>query len=125
MEKEKTVGELYGPAMEITEQADADRYLETLIQRHMAKWAAPHDEAERSVRGQSRVLRGLLQRGNSRPCRASICLRPPCFWGDQKERDVAPSSNTRVGKPSGVADHYVLTGLWPRAVNGERKHERL
>lgn len=41
-----TIGERYGPAMEITEQTEADAYFEKLVQHHMDKWGIARDEAE-------------------------------------------------------------------------------
>lgn len=45
-----TIGERYGPAMEITEQADADAYFEKLIQHNLDKWATDREEAEAAER---------------------------------------------------------------------------
>jgi hypothetical protein len=49
--KNTTIGEKYGPAMEITGQAKADAYFEKLVNLHMAKWGKSREEAEALERG--------------------------------------------------------------------------
>jgi hypothetical protein len=45
-----TIGEKYGPAMEITDQAEADRYFERCVE-HMMRHGHDRNEAERIERG--------------------------------------------------------------------------
>lgn len=44
-----TIGELYGPAMEIDNEADAQFYLGELVKRQMEVWNMSEDEARTSV----------------------------------------------------------------------------
>lgn len=44
------VEEIYGPAMEITDQAEADHYFARLVERLVAYFHKPHDEAADLVR---------------------------------------------------------------------------
>jgi hypothetical protein len=41
-----TIGEKYGPAMELTEQADADLYFEACVEHQMRAGGYPRAEAE-------------------------------------------------------------------------------
>lgn len=45
-EKHATLGELYGPAMEIDNEADARLYLEALIEYCVEKWGKSRHEAD-------------------------------------------------------------------------------
>lgn len=45
-----TIGELYGPAMEITDQAQADLYFELLVARQMLLYHRCREEAEQIER---------------------------------------------------------------------------
>lgn len=45
-----TIGELYSPAMMITDQKEADAYFRQLVQHHMDRWGKTKDEAETVVR---------------------------------------------------------------------------
>ena len=45
-----TTGDIYGPAMEITTQAEADEYFELLVQHIMARWRKDRVEAELQAR---------------------------------------------------------------------------
>jgi len=49
MEKNVTIGEKYGPAMEIKTQKEADRYFEECVQHHMS-FGVARKEAERMER---------------------------------------------------------------------------
>ncbi len=51
MKKQITIGEKYGPAMEITDQSKADAYFEECVQHTMANWGKSREEAERTERG--------------------------------------------------------------------------
>ena len=45
-----SIGDLYGPAMGMMEQAEADSYFELLVERNMTFWAKPREEAEKIER---------------------------------------------------------------------------
>lgn len=47
MEGRMTIGQKYGPAMEITNQTEADRYFEECVQHTMSSHGKSRDEAER------------------------------------------------------------------------------
>jgi hypothetical protein len=49
MKEEITIGEKYGPAMEITDQAAADAYFEECV-RHTMSFGKSRDEAEQTER---------------------------------------------------------------------------
>ena len=46
----RTIGQIYGPAMEITEQAAADEYFESIVSEHMENWGKSRKKAEETVR---------------------------------------------------------------------------
>ena len=48
--KGTTIGEMYGPAMEITGQTAADAYFERLVESYVANWGKPREEAESVIR---------------------------------------------------------------------------
>jgi hypothetical protein len=49
MEKEITIGKKYGPAMEITDEAEAARYFEECV-AHTMTWGKTRKEAEKTER---------------------------------------------------------------------------
>lgn len=49
--KTYTYGETLGPAMQITDQAEADAYFKALVDYHVARWHVSRAEAEKSERG--------------------------------------------------------------------------
>ena len=50
MRSQMTLGEKYGPAMEITEQAEADAYFEECVQHSMDNFSMTRTEAEECER---------------------------------------------------------------------------
>lgn len=46
-----TLGELYGPAMEITDQAEADEYFEAIVHHLMTRFGEDRVRAELAARG--------------------------------------------------------------------------
>ena len=46
----RTIGEIYGPAMEIYEQDKANEYFESIVLEHMENWGKTRKEAEDIVR---------------------------------------------------------------------------
>lgn len=50
MKRSITIGEKYGPAMEIKDQASADRYFEELVKHSMQFFGTKREEAEKVER---------------------------------------------------------------------------
>lgn len=63
--KEATVGEIYGPAMEIEDQREADAYFEDIV-RHIMKWGKERAEAEDIARGNLGYFAGYYNDGETR-----------------------------------------------------------
>lgn len=55
---EGTYSSIYGPAMTMTEQQEADDYFEALVDRHVRQFALPRDVAERDVRANLGYIAG-------------------------------------------------------------------
>ena len=81
MNKETTIGEKYKPAMEITDPQEAARYFEECV-AHAMSFGADRTEAERIERANLGYFAGYYSSDTRGASRASIPLRPSCFWRD-------------------------------------------
>ena len=75
--KKITIGDKYGPAMDITNQEDADEYFEICVQHSMESFGKTREEAEALERTNLGYFAGYYNRETSeRVQRLFTCVHP-------------------------------------------------
>jgi len=78
-----TFGEVYGPAMAITDQAEADAYLARIVEHALsANKSLTSDAAADLVRSNLGYYAGYDKQRDSRPRGAAVQMRAPDLWLD-------------------------------------------
>ena len=102
-DKEKpTIGDLYHPAMEITDQEDADQYFEKLVQLHMKSWGKSREEAERTERSNLGYFSGYYDEETARRVATLFQAKHPVF-GDMRDFYPTPLEAYNAGRAAGGA----------------------
>jgi hypothetical protein len=107
MEKNATTGDLYHPAMKITDQKEADEYFEKLVQWSMEHWGKTRKEAEKIQRENLGYFAGYFDdKVRARVERLFRCKHP--VFGAIAEKgaptaDEAFLAGSRAGKTATAA----------------------
>ncbi len=97
-----TIGELYDPAMLITDQAEADAYFETLVQRNMSHGTS-RDEAERIERNNLGYYAGYCSSETRARVEELFRCSHPIFGAVAQYAPPTPEEAFEIGKRIGEA----------------------
>lgn len=108
----KTIGELYGPAMSVTGQAEADRHLEGLVSRHLRLTpGCERAEAERVVRQNLAYYAGYYDTPTRERVERLFCCAHPIFGPVADSGPPTTNSDLAAGlkRMLGVDESVVYT----------------
>lgn len=77
--RESTIRELYGPAMEIADEAEATAYFERLVAHHMEHFGQSRDEAETIQRANLGYYAGYYDHETRQRVERVFCCAHPIF----------------------------------------------
>ena len=91
-----TIGEIYGPAMEITDQDEASRYYEALVQRNMKIENQTREQAEQIVKSNLGYYAGYYNHETRvRVEKLFFCIHP--VFGSASNGPVGPEKAFKMG----------------------------
>ena len=98
--KGKTFGETLGPAMDITDQAEADDYLEQLVTQHMerSEESPTHEEARAIVLQNLGYYAGYYARKTQERVNRLFRTTHPVFGDSQPTAKEAFEAGARLGR---------------------------
>ncbi len=89
-------GDKYGPAMEITEQADADAYFDKCV-RHMMSRGKTRTEAEKTERGNLGYYAGYYSAETGARVERLFCCQHPVFGSIEVNGPPTPEQALEAG----------------------------
>jgi len=96
-----TIGEKYGPAMEITDQAAADAYFEECVQYHLRKEVKPRDEVEAIERANLGYYAGYYDTETRRRVERLFKCVHPIFGSIAENGPPTPEEAFKAGLKAG------------------------
>ena len=96
--KKATYGELYGPAMEITDATEAKEYFEALVTHHMKRWGKSRDEAEAAERSNLGYWAGYYHRETGRRILKLFGAAHPIFGTHEPTPEEALQTGINLAK---------------------------
>lgn len=96
IDKDISIGDKYGPAMEIKTQADADAYFEQCVKHSMVCWGQSREDAECTERANLGYYAGYYnQETRERIEELFHCEHP--FFGKAKNNPLTPEQQLKIG----------------------------
>lgn len=96
MQDNVTIGEKYGPAMEMTDQAEADAYFQKLVE-HAMRFGKTREDAEQQERGNLGYYAGYYGSETRERVERLFCCAHPIF-GKASDGIPTPAEALAAGK---------------------------
>ena len=101
-EKEAKIGELYGPAMEITDESEAREYFEALVQHGMS-FGQSREEAESIQKQNLGYYAGYYDNETRERVERLFCCAHPIFGSIASKGSPTPAEALNLGHEIGLA----------------------
>jgi hypothetical protein len=97
-----TMGELYDPAMKITDQDEADAYFQGLVKWHVERWGKLPAEAETIVKSNLGYYAGYWDADTRRRVERLFKCEHPVFGSIAKNGQPTPEAAFAAGVKAGL-----------------------